>query len=122
MNGCFPVCSPKGKGGCEGVCRDQEASVASLYDTLCVTIFLSLPSKQQQTLQFIVILNFVATNGRQITEKENRLIRQPQLPADNISDFLLYQIFALDCVRRTLIKSKENLFNLKSHCGGEAMG
>lgn len=64
----------------------------------------------------------MATNGRQITEKENRLMREPQLPADNISDFLLYQVFALDCVRRALIKSKGNLFNLKSQCGGEAMG
>jgi len=43
-------------------------------------------------------------------------------PAANISGFLHYQIFALDCVRRKLIKSKENLFHLKSYCGGEDKG
>lgn len=48
----------KGKGGCEGVCRDQEASVTSSHCSVCYN-FLSFLSKQQQNLQFIVVLNLL---------------------------------------------------------------
>lgn len=41
--------------------------------------------------------------------------------AANISDFLQYQIFALDCDRRRR-ESKENLFHLKGCCEGEEKG